>query len=72
MKIVVATLISSLLGLTMIGGALYWRLGSTSGGDDGIVTETTNRSYTLEELVQPDGKDGNGCLAAVDGEVYQI
>ncbi len=43
----------------MIGGALYWQPRSTSGC----------RSYTLEELTRYDGKDGNDCLVAVDGEV---
>ncbi len=61
-----ATLVSPLLGLAMIGEALYRQPGSTSGG----VTETADRSYTLEELARYDSKDGNRCLVAVDGEVY--
>jgi predicted heme/steroid binding protein len=72
-NIVIATFISSILGLAMIGGALYWQLRSTSGGGGAVVTEQpANRSYTLEELAQYDGKDGNNCLVAVDGEVYLI
>ena len=72
-NIVIATLISAILGLAMIGGALYWQLRSTSGGGDtAVVTETVNRSFTVEELAQYDGKIGSDCLVAVDGEVYLI
>ncbi len=66
MKIVIATLISAILGLAMIGGAVYWRLGP--GGD----ALPADRSYTLEELSGYDGREGNECLVAVDGEVYLI
>ncbi len=55
----------------MIGGALYWRLGSTS-GDTAVVTETADRSFTIEDLARYDGEDGNKCLVAVDGKVYLI
>ncbi len=41
-----------------------------SNGDG--VSDPANRSYTLEELAQYDGKDGKECLVAVDGEVYLI
>ena len=55
----------------MIGGAVYWLLGSASGsGDAGA--GSANRSFTLDELARYDGKDGNECLVAVDGEVYLI
>ncbi len=52
----------------MIGGALYQQLGLANGSD----TDAANRSYTLEELAQCDGKAGNECLVAVDGGVYLI
>ncbi len=72
-NVIIATIVSAILGLAMIGGALYWRLGSTSvGGDTAAVTETANRSFTVEELAQYDGKNGEECLVAVDGEVYLI
>lgn len=64
-SIVIATLVSTVLGLAMIGGAVYWRSGPVGG-------EAADRSYTLEELAQYDGKGGNKCLVAVDGEVYLI
>ena len=72
-NIFIATIVSAILGLAMIGGALYWQLRSTSGGGDtAVVTETADRSFTLEELARYDGKNGNDCLVAVDGEVYLI
>lgn len=79
-NIVIATFISALLGFAMIGGAVYWQLESanklesanSSGGAAGISPETPNRSYTVEELAQYDGKDDNQCLVAVDGDVYLI
>ena len=74
-NIAICVFISSVLGLTIIGGAVYWQLGSadSSGrGTDGFVSEPTNRSYTLQELAKFDGKNGNKCLVAVDDEVYLI
>jgi predicted heme/steroid binding protein len=44
--------------------------GGSTGGD--INPETPNRSYTVEELAQYDGKGDNQCLVAVDGDVYLI
>ena len=74
-NIIIATFISSILGLAMIGGALYWQQGlarqqqpAKSGGDVG----SANRSFTLQELARYDGKNGNQCLVAVAGEVYLI
>lgn len=71
-NIVIATLISSILGLGMIGGALYWRLGQASGGGHTGAVLPADRSYTLEELARYNGKNGNKCLVAVDGKVYLI
>ncbi len=74
-NIAIATFISAILGLAMIGGALYWQLKQTnsdSGPAAAAVTESADRSFTLEELASYDGKDGNDCLVAVDGEVYLI
>ncbi len=54
---------------------MYWRLEqANSSGDVGanVSTESANHSFTLEELSRYDGKDGNDCLVAVDGEVYLI
>jgi predicted heme/steroid binding protein len=78
-NIVIATFISSILGFAMIGGALYWQLGAakqqepakSSSGDIGVGSPA-NRSLTLQELARYDGKDGNQCLVAVDGDVYLI
>jgi len=53
----------------MIGG-IYWQLGSANGGGGGVSAEIANRSYTAEEMAGYDGKDGNECLVAVDGDVY--
>jgi predicted heme/steroid binding protein len=66
-SIAIATLISSILGLAMIGGAAYWllhRAASPAGPAD--------RSFTPQELARYDGEDGHQCLVAVDGEVYLI
>jgi predicted heme/steroid binding protein len=72
-NIAIATFISSILGLAMIGGALYWQLKQTnSDSSPAAVSEPADRSFTLEELARYDGKDGNDCLVAVDGEVYLI
>jgi predicted heme/steroid binding protein len=72
-NIVIATFASLILGFAMIGGAVYWQLISASRSSGaGVVTEPANRSYTLQELAQYDGKDGNQCLVAVDGDVYLI
>ena len=70
-NIIVATFVSSILGLAMIGGAVYWLLGSANDGGD-IGGGPADRSYTLQELARHDGEDGNQCLVAVDGEVYLI
>lgn len=74
-NIVIATFISSILGLAMIGGAVYWQLNqanSDGGAPAGVIEESAERSFTLEELARYDGKNGNDCLVAVDGEVYLI
>ena len=75
-RIAAATLVSLILGFAMIGGAVYWQLESAKGSDVAggadVGTEPANRSYTVEELAQYDGKDDNQCLVAVDGDVYLI
>ena len=76
-NIAIATFFSLILGLAMIGGAVYWQITSTisttgAGTAAARASEPTNRSYTLQELAQYDGKDGNQCLVAVDGNVYLI
>ena len=74
-NIAAATFVSLILGLAMIGGAVYWQLESAKGAglaDADVSTGSANRSYTVEELAQYDGKDNNQCLVAVDGDVYLI
>ena len=77
-NIALATFVSLIFGLAMIGGAIYWQLTSTKGGGGAGTTASTestepaNRTYTLEELAQYDGKNGNQCLVAVDSDVYLI
>ena len=83
-NIAIVTFVGLILGFAMIGGALYWLLGSMDGSSTTITTttssssggavvdESVSRSYTLEELALYDGKDGNDCLVAVDGDVYLI
>ncbi len=66
---------SLVFGLAIIGGAVYWHLGSA--GSTGRVAndvdiEPEDRSYTLQELAKHDGKNGNECLVAVDDDVYLI
>ncbi len=73
--IAVATFISLILGFAMIGGAVYWQLTSArSSGATGatVSSDSADRTFTLQELAQYDGKDGNQCLVAVDGNVYLI
>jgi predicted heme/steroid binding protein len=77
-NIAIVTFVSLILGFAMIGGALYWLLGSMDGSSSSsssggaVVDESVSRSYTLEELALYDGKDDNDCLVAVDGDVYLI
>jgi len=72
-NIVLATFASAILGVAMIGGAAYWQLSSSpSGGANEVITASTNRSFTVEELARYDGKEDNQCLVAVDGDVYLI
>ena len=78
-NIAIITFVGLVLGFAMIGGALYWLLGSRDGSSSSssssgaaVVDESVNRSYTLEELALYDGKNGNDCLVAVDGDVYLI
>jgi predicted heme/steroid binding protein len=77
-SITIATFLSLILGLAMIGGAVYWQLSADNSGATSLGTgfsagqQPTNRSYTVEELAQYDGKDGNQCMVAVDGDVYLI
>jgi predicted heme/steroid binding protein len=76
-SIAIATFFSLVLGLAMIGGAVYLQLSANSSTTTSLDTgfsaeQPTNRSYTVEELAQYDGKDGNQCMVAVDGDVYLI
>jgi predicted heme/steroid binding protein len=66
-SIAIATFLSALLGLAMIGTALYWQLNRNAGPAD-----PAGRSFTAEELARYDGVDGHQCLVAVDGDVYLI
>jgi len=71
----IGVFVSTLLGLALIAGAVYWQLGtagsSARGGDD-VLGEPKNRSYTLQELAEYNGKNGNECIVAVDDKVYLI
>ncbi len=72
-NIILATVASAILGVLMIGGAVYWQLSSSpNGGGNDAITADTSRSFTVEELAQYDGKETNQCLVAVDGDVYLI
>src|SRR5918993_821237 len=77
-NIVVATFASVILGLAMVGGAVYWQLqpanagGAASKTAASSVGESADRSYTLEQLAEHNGEEGTDCLVAVDGDVYLI
>jgi len=72
-NIILAPVASAILGVLMIGGAAYWQISSSpNGGGNDTITADTNRSFTIEELAQHDGKDDNQCLVAVDGDIYLI
>lgn len=66
--LVASTLASIVLGLAMIGSALFWLLYPAAPPAE----RTAADSYTLEELARHDGVDGHDCLVAVDGDVYLI
>jgi predicted heme/steroid binding protein len=66
-SIAIATVVSVLLGMAMIGSALYWQMNRTAGP-----TDLADRSFTAEELARYDGVDGHQCLVAVEGDVYLI
>lgn len=66
-SIAIATVVSAVLGLAMIGAALYSQLGPSS-----VSTILADSSYTTEELALHDGVEGHDCLVAVDGDVYLI
>ena len=56
-NVVTTTLISVILGLAMIGGAIYWQVrGSASDGSGGGGAASGDRSFTSEELARHDGK----------------
>jgi predicted heme/steroid binding protein len=64
--IILATLLSAILGAGMIWGALSWApLPDTA-------VRAGDRSYTPAELSMFDGRDNTQCLIAVDGAVYLI
>jgi predicted heme/steroid binding protein len=76
-SIAIATFFSLILGLAMVGGAVYWQIWASNSSATNLDTnfsagQPADRSYTLQELAQYDGKDGNKCLVAVDGDVYLI
>jgi predicted heme/steroid binding protein len=77
-NIIVATFASVILGLAMVGGAVYWQLqtanagGAASNTAASSVGESADRSYTLEQLAEHNGEEGIDCLVAVDGDVYLI
>jgi predicted heme/steroid binding protein len=77
-NIVVATFASVILGLAMVGGAVYWQLQPANAGGAArntaasSVGESADRSYTLEQLAEHNGEEGTDCLVAVDGDVYLI
>ena len=70
------TLTSLVFGFFTISAAVYWQLeygersGREPGGDPGAAP--VQGSFTPEELSEYDGKDGNDCYVAVDGDVYLI
>ena len=72
----VVTLASLVFGFFIIGAAVYWQLayGERSGSDprSDPGAAPAQSSFTLEELAEHDGKDGNDCYVAVDGDVYLI
>ncbi len=73
---VVVTLASLVFGLFIIAAAVYWQLayGERSGRDPRSApgAAPAQSTFTLEELAEHDGKDGNDCYVAVDGDVYLI
>ena len=70
-NIVVATFASVILGLAMIGGAVYWQVQSSNTAASSA-GQSADRSYTLEQLAEHNGEEGTDCLVAVDGDVYLI
>jgi predicted heme/steroid binding protein len=73
---VVVTLASLVFGLFIIAAAVYWQLtyGERSGREfsSDASAAPAQSTFTPEELAEHDGKDGNDCFVAVDGNVYLI
>ena len=68
---IVVNLASLVLGLAIIGVAIYWQPTPMERSDKSGVSfgESIDRSYTLEQLAEHNGEDGTDCLVAVDGDV---
>lgn len=63
------TLISLALALLMVGGSLIWRNNYQPDYKPATADSTV---FSLEQINQANGQNGNDCLVAVDGTVYKI
>lgn len=68
----ITLIISSVLGVAMIGGAVVYSKKKAGNTGSHTSSETVKRPVSKDELAKADGKNGNDCLVAVDGTVYQI
>ena len=65
-------LLSLALGFFIIRAAAYWQLEYGKRSGDSAGAASGGHSFTLQELAQHDGTNGNDCYVAVDGDVYLI
>ena len=73
------TIASVVIAIGLIGGALVVRSASDKPAEDTPQTKSAQssekqveRTFTLGELEEFNGKDGKDCLVAVDKKVYKI
>lgn len=66
----ITLVISVVLGLTMLGGALYYSSNQAKNHDS--VPTVRQHPVSKTELAKANGKNGHICYVAVDGTVYQI
>jgi predicted heme/steroid binding protein len=64
----------ALIGLLVLVAisALLWFILNSNQSDSPTPQSSSQDSYTLQQVTQKDGKNGNQCWVVVDGTVYEI
>lgn len=63
------TIISLIIAVTLIGGALLF---TSSKNEEAAVLSSEKRNISQQELATANGKNGQTCYVAVDKVVYEI